>query len=110
VPGVDGQLAGDESRLAAVTVLEDLEQVAALAGGERGEAPVVQDQQIDAGDGLEQAGVSPVAAGEGELLEEPRDAVVEDAPTVAAGLVAQRTGDPALAEPGRTSVMMPGVR
>lgn len=52
------------------------EQVAALGGGERREAPVVEDQQFGAGDGLEGAGVSAVASGERQRLEEARDAVV----------------------------------
>lgn len=76
MPGVDGELAGDDCRGASVAVLEDLEQVAALGGGERREAPVVEDQQFGAGDGLEGAGVSAVASGERQRLEEARDAVV----------------------------------
>ena len=43
VPGVDGQLAGDDGGGAAVSVLEDLEQVAAFVRGEGGEAPIVQE-------------------------------------------------------------------
>ncbi len=35
VPGVDGKLAGDDGGAAAVAVLEDLEQVAALGGADR---------------------------------------------------------------------------
>ena len=38
MPGVDGQLAGDDGGGAAVSVLEDLEQVAAFVRGEGGEA------------------------------------------------------------------------
>ena len=35
---------------AAVAVVDDFEQIAALFGGQRGEPPVVEDEQLDAGD------------------------------------------------------------
>src|SRR3954469_1014231 len=43
-----------------------------------------------------------VATGQGQGLEQPRDAVVEHAPAVAAGLVAEGAGQPTLADPGWT--------
>lgn len=75
VPSVDRELAGDDGGGVAVAVLEDREQIAALGGGERREAPVVGDQQLDTGNGFEGAGVAAIAAGERERLEEARDAV-----------------------------------
>ena len=95
VPSVNRELAGDDGGGSVVAVLEDLEQVAAHGGGERRKAPVVEDQQLDAGDGLEGAGVAAVTAGKRERLEEARDAVAEDRSAVAAGLVAEGAGDPA---------------
>ena len=50
---------------------------------------------------LEQPRVAAVAAGERQGLEQPRQPVVEDGAIVAAGLVAERAGDPALADAGR---------
>jgi len=41
VPVLEGELTGHEGGAAAVAVFEDFEQVAALAIGQRGEAPVV---------------------------------------------------------------------
>ena len=35
---------------AAVAIVDDFEQVAALLGGERGEPPIVEDEQLDAGE------------------------------------------------------------
>ncbi len=86
---------------AAVAIVDDFEQVAALLGGQRGEPPIVEDEQVDAGDAGQQASVAAVAAGERERLEQPRQPVIEDGAIVAAGLVAERAGDPALAHPGR---------
>ena len=62
VPVIDGQLAGHDGRAAAVPIVDDLEEIAALLGRQRREAPVVEDQQLDAGQGLEQPGVAAVAA------------------------------------------------
>jgi hypothetical protein len=46
MPLVDVELAGDESRAAAVAVFDDLHQIAALVGGEPIRSPVVEDQQV----------------------------------------------------------------
>ena len=46
--------------------------------------------------------MSSVAAREREGLEQPRHAMVEDGTVIAACLVAQRAGDPTLADAGRT--------
>ena len=51
VPAIDRDLAGDQRGAPPVALLDDLEQVAALLGPERFQAPIVEDQQLDAGDG-----------------------------------------------------------
>jgi hypothetical protein len=53
-----------------VTVLEDLEEVAALRALHRGEPPVVDEQDVEAGEFAEQADVGAVGAGQGELVKE----------------------------------------
>jgi hypothetical protein len=45
VPVVDGELAGDYGSGTAMTVVDDLEDVAALLGGHGRQTPVVEDQQ-----------------------------------------------------------------
>ena len=47
VLGLDGQLTGDDCRAGAMSVVEDLEQVATLLLPERGEPPIVEHQDID---------------------------------------------------------------
>ena len=59
VPVLDGHLAGDDGRAAPVPVVDDLQQVAALLGGQGREAPIVEDQQLDARQALEQPGERP---------------------------------------------------
>ena len=59
---MNGKLAGDDGRMAAVAVLEDLQEVVASRGVERFEAPVVEDEQIDAAERAQQTRVAAVAA------------------------------------------------
>ena len=46
VPLLDGQLAGDHGRAAAVAVLDDLEQIMALRSCEVAQPEVVEDQHV----------------------------------------------------------------
>ncbi len=102
VPMVDRNLTGDDGRTALMAVIDDLEEIATLLAGEWGETPVVEDEEVDPRQRLEKAGIAAVAAGERESFEQPRQAMVEDGTIVAAGLVTQRAGDPALAGSGRS--------
>jgi hypothetical protein len=83
-----------------MAVVDDLEEVAALLAGQRGESPVVEDEELDARQRLEEASVASVAACERQRFEQPGQAMIEDGAIVAAGLVAERAGDPSLACPG----------
>ncbi len=47
VPVLDWHLAGDDGRSALVGIVDDFEEIATLLAGERGEAPVVEDEEID---------------------------------------------------------------
>jgi len=51
-------------------------------------------------EGFEQAAIAAVAAREGERLEQARDAMILDRSVVAASLVTEGAGNPALAQPG----------
>ena len=93
-PLVDGELAGDDRRGALVAMFEDFEEVALLGFSEDRYPPVVEDQELDAGEGFEQAGVSAVAAGERQRLEEPRRPMIEDASPVPAGPTALQDAKP----------------
>jgi len=72
VPGLDGQLTGHDCRAGAVSVLEDLEHVAALLLAKRREAPVVEHEDVDLREPTQEARVRTVGMGERELFEEPR--------------------------------------
>lgn len=70
VPLIDRELAGDDGGATAVAVLEDLQEVVAGRGVERLEAPVVEDEEIDAAKRAQQAGVAAVAACQSEVGEQ----------------------------------------
>ncbi len=91
-------------------IVEDFQEIAPLLRREWRQAPVVQDEKLDARQRLEEAAVTSIAAGDQQGIEQPRQAMIEDRAVVAAGLVAERTGKPTLADAGRSSVTMPGVR
>ena len=68
-PLLGRNLTGDEGRSAAVAVLEDFEQIDALALGEDRQAPVIENQKVNPGEGFEHAGVTAIAARERQGLE-----------------------------------------
>ena len=93
VPLGGRELAGDDGRAGAVAILEDLEQVAALRVLDGGEAPVVDDEDVEAGELAEEADAGAVGAGQGELMEEAGGTAVAGAIALAAGLMGQGTPD-----------------
>ena len=109
VPVNDRQLAGHDGGAAIVPIVDDLQQIATLILRQRSEPPDVEDQKFDACQGFEQSAMAPVAACQRQGIEQPGHALIEDGAIVAACLVTERTGKPALADTGRGSVTMPGV-
>lgn len=63
----------------------------------------VQGEQFDAGEALEPVGDAAVAACQGKLVEQTREAHVEDRAVVAAGLVADGAGELAFADTSRAA-------
>ena len=56
MPFADRDLGSDQGGRAAITVVEDLEQVFGLGARERITKPVVEDEQVRAGQGPQQLG------------------------------------------------------
>jgi len=103
VPFVDRDLAGQDGRAAAVAFFEDLVEIAAGAGIERIETPIVEDKELGAVEAAHDTGIAPVAAGQGEIGKQLGDALVEHRAVVAAGLLAESTGKPTFADAGRAA-------
>jgi hypothetical protein len=81
MPLLDRHLAGDDGRSAPVAILQDLQQLLPLGLGQPRQTPVVENEQLHPGQHLQHPGVAPVAARQGERLEQPWQPLVKHAPT-----------------------------
>ena len=100
VPVLDRELAGDHSGADAIAVFGNLEQVAAVLGAELGEAEVVDDQDLGLGERGEELGIASVGARDGQFGQQPWQAPVRGAVTVAARAMCQCTSNPRLSDAG----------
>src|SRR5882762_6943145 len=110
VPVIDGELAGHDRGAAAVAIVDDFEQIAALLRGQRRQPPVVEDQKLDTGEALEEAYIPSIAACQRKCVEQAWYAIIEHRTIVTARLVSERAGEPALAGagfPGDQEVVSP---
>ena len=101
IPVIDGHLAGDDGRPLLVAVLDDFHEIAPLLVVELLWPPVVEDEQVGSGERLEDLRVAAVAAREREGGEQPGQAMISDGEVLAACLVPERAGQPALADASR---------
>jgi len=69
----------------------------------------IKDEEIDAAERAQQTRVAAVAARQSEITEQSRDTLIEHGAVVAAGFIAERRGEPALADAGRTTDQKIGV-
>ena len=102
MPGIDRQLAGDQRRAGAITVLDDLHEVAPLVGREPVWAPVIEDQQIGLGKRAEQTREAAVSVGQFEIGKEARHTCVMHRIAITAGSLRQRAAEPRLADAARS--------
>ena len=107
MPSWHGELAGDQDGAAAVAILDDFHEIAALTGGEAVGTPIIEDEEIDLDQHSEQPREPTVAVSEFEIGEQARRAGVVDGVTVAAGLVRQRAGQPGLAHAAQAYDILP---
>ena len=101
VPFVDGDLTGEYGRATPIAFLEDLVEVTTGTGVERFEAPIVENEELDAGETAQDAGIAAVTAGEREFGEELGNPLIKNRAVVAASLVTEGTSEPTFAHPGR---------
>ena len=96
-----GKLARDDRGAAAVAILENLEQVAALLVLWRSQTPVIEEEDVHPRELAEEPAVGAVGTRQAEVIEQAGGSAVVGAVAAAAGLVSQGTGDEALARAGR---------
>ena len=102
MPVGDRQLGGDDDRAAAEAVVEDFEEISAACGFDGRQAPVVEDQEVDAGEVSVELGDGTLAMGDAQIVEQPRHAQIEGLEPFETGLVGEGARDPALAGAART--------
>ena len=67
VPALDGELAGDDGGAPPVAFFENLQEVMTGLCVERLESPIVEDEELDAGETPQNAGIAAITAGEREF-------------------------------------------
>ena len=100
VPMFDRNLTGDDGRGSTMAIVKDLQKVAPFGRIEHRQAPIIENEELNASEGFEQAAIAAVAPSEGECLEQTRDALILDRTIVAAGFVTEGASNPTFAEPG----------
>jgi hypothetical protein len=95
-------LGGDHSGGSTIAIIQDFKQVLRLRTGQGITEPVIEDQELGAGEGVEEFGVGAVGVGKGDVVEEPRSAEVANGEVVAADRVREGTGEESLADAGGT--------
>src|SRR6476659_8878808 len=84
MPGCRGELAGDQDRASPIAILDDLHEIASLAGGEAVRPPIIEHEKINLHQHAEQPREAAVAMGEIEIGEQARHTGVVDRVAVAA--------------------------
>ena len=107
VPAVHGDLAGDQQRTLLVAVLDDLQQVVPLLGGQRFRTPVVKDEQR--APSAAASWLADLATGHGEFAEQAWHALIQDREAFPACFVAERAGEPRLPGAARASEILPKI-
>jgi hypothetical protein len=100
MPFGHGGLGGDQGGFAPIALLDDFEQMEALLVGEAVGSKVVEDEQLDAGEFVDEAGNAAIEAGERQVLEQARHAHV-------GGLIGPKREIGQVAERWRTSARIP---
>lgn len=96
VPVVDGDLAGDEGGAATAPIFNDFQQITAFPVAERGESPIVEDEEIGLGELVQESRVRAVATCHREIAEEPGQADVADGVPLPARAMTEGAGEPRL--------------
>jgi hypothetical protein len=83
-----------------LAVFDGFEVVSVLFFPQGVRLPIVQDKEVRARQDVQRRTLAPVGAGEGQVLEQERCGVVEDAAPIPAGLVSQVAGEVAFSRAG----------
>jgi antirestriction protein ArdC len=102
VPVRHRQLTGDHGRAGLIAVIEQVQQVAPPFVVEQSQAPVVEDEHLDLGEGGHEFEVAPVDPGAGQFVEQARQALIQGGVAVPAGGIGQGARQIGFAHAART--------
>ena len=100
VPVADGDLSSDEGGRTAIAVIDDFEQVFGLRAGKGIAQPIIQNEQVEAGERAQQLGIRAIGLGESEGLEQAGSAHIADIEFGFTGGAPQGTGEISFSGPG----------
>jgi len=89
VPLIAGDLGDDEGGFPVVAVVKDFQEGADSVGRKRSQSPVIQNQKVDAGQGLQTFTQTAVGFGDGQFRQQSGYAGVEDLDSGLAGVMGQ---------------------
>lgn len=92
VPVLKGSLTGRQSRTVIMSVLENLQQVAAIVCGQSDQTPVIQNQYIGFGEPGQEPGVASIAIDNDRLLKDSGQTQVQGRIAFPTGFLCQGTG------------------
>ena len=101
VPAIGRELPRDDRGAAPIAVVEDFEQVLALPILQPDEPPIIEDEDIDACEACQHGGIRAVPVRERQLGKEARNPAIDYAMALAAGLLAEGTGQKRLTDARR---------
>jgi len=86
-------LSSDQGGTSSVSVIEHLQEITGLVDGKRVAQPVIEDEELGTGQGMQQTGIGTVDVGEGEIVEEAGSTLIADGETQATSRVAQSASE-----------------
>src|SRR3990167_564106 len=89
MPVAGRNLAGDESRMDAVAIFEDFEEITLLGIGHFGKTPIINDNQVSLGKGIHEFRIAAIAVSQSQILRSARGSEIQDLETFPAGLVSK---------------------
>ena len=69
MPGIHGQLAGNERRPRRAAIIDHVQQLPGVGDGQRDQAPLIEQQQVCLGEPDEHPGIGAVRLGDPEVRE-----------------------------------------
>ena len=98
MPLSDRHLAGENRRSCLVTVITDFQKITALTVGQWSHGPIIDQENVDAGNAVQQFAKASVSAGDGKIAKQTRSADVKRCESLADRFLSQSPSDKSFAD------------